>query len=222
MENHLKMEIGRSTKKLYYFFGLFCFFMGFLEIGLLFLLVVSLARGIYALYFVFHMIPLPANIGIGELFQRSNIPLMTIILLAVPLFLSFVILPLCLLGMSLMSFFEGFLFLRITQVACIDSSPEGVAYYSPGVELHSSWKNIQGVINKSYLGGLRHFDVLTLIEPARQILAGWVPFWDKKPKLEIPLSVFADWRERELGQAIKQYAPWIMENERPKIPGDVG
>lgn len=213
MENHLKMEMGSSTKKLYYFFGVFYFFMGFLEIGLLLLMVVFLLRGIYDLNLIFHTIPLFDNIGIADLFQRSDIPLTSIIFLSIPLFLSFVILPLFLLGMSFLLFFEGFLVLWITKITCIKTSPEGLFNISPGVELRSNWKNIKGAVNKSYLGGMRHFDVLTLTEPTQQILAWWVPFWDRKPKLEIPLSVFADWRERELGQAAKQYAPWIMEKE---------
>jgi hypothetical protein len=97
-------------------------------------------------------------------------------------------------------------------------SEKGIEYYAPGVIFETGWKSIER-ISKYWRGGFRH-DCL-VIDNSQIRMKKWsffggrnlpMPFEFVPKKTLIPLSGFSEnWRDSELGQQIKQYAPYLFE-----------
>ncbi|MBN1439344.1 MAG: hypothetical protein JW929_08050 [Anaerolineales bacterium] len=113
---------------------------------------------------------------------------------------------------ALWLFLTGCLTIQLVRKTRMDLSADGLTFRFPGAVMTTGWENVQGVKAKKYFFGLREYEALVLAEPTRQTLAWWFPFWSRQPVREIPLSMFPDWRERELGAAARRYAPGILEN----------
>ena len=100
-------------------------------------------------------------------------------------------------------------YLEAKQVHII-TSVDGITYYSPGLEVRSPWENVDKIRSMSILFGRRKLDFLLLLQPAEQKSNWWFRLWRGKPDNEIPLSMFGNWRESELGQEIMKYAPHLF------------
>ena len=99
-------------------------------------------------------------------------------------------------------------YLEAKQVHIV-TSMDGITYSSPGLELCSPWENVDKIRSMSILFGRRKLDFLLLLQPAEQKSNWWFRLWRGKPDNEIPLSMFGNWRESELGQEIMKYAPHL-------------
>ena len=211
MDDNSTMGINASIKGKYIILGIMAIIGGCLILFFVAMEISTIIYGAYALYSIYAMAPASNNVDLSDFIQKLSASIPAIYFW---IFFGVVFLPLYGLGMSAYFLFQGSLLIWITKTTRVDIASEGIAFHSPGVALRSSWKNIRGVAVKKYFLGLRQYEALALIEPAEQTLAWWVPFGGRKPNLEIPLSVFADWRERELGQAAKQFAPWILGKDQ--------
>ena len=97
-------------------------------------------------------------------------------------------------------------------------SEKGIEYYAPGVIFETDWKSVEQ-ISKYWRKGFRH-DCL-VIDNSRVRMKKWSFFSGRNlptpvefvpRKTLIPLSGFSDnWRDSELGQQIKQYAPHLFK-----------
>ena len=100
-------------------------------------------------------------------------------------------------------------------------SEKGIEYHAPGVIFETAWKNIE-IISKYWHNGFRQ-DCL-LVDSSQVRMKKWsfflgrnlpMPFGFTLQKTLIPLSGFSEnWRDSELGQQIKQYAPHLFEKEK--------
>ena len=99
-------------------------------------------------------------------------------------------------------------------------SEKGIEYYIPGVIFETDWKSIEKIsIHWRY--GFRH--ECLLMDNSQIRMKKWsfflgrnlsMPFEFFTRKTLIPLSGFSEnWRDSELGQQIKQYAPHLFEKE---------
>jgi hypothetical protein len=215
----ISMRVSPARRKLIYFAGILVLFLSVTALVVLMASMVAFFSAWIAIRSALCEIPLLQDVNLVDFFLQSGIPLPALLLQSIVLLLVLVFMPILEFGMTVLMFLEGCLIIRSAKVTRMNITPEGIQFISPGVEMRSSWINIKAAVNKSHLGGLRHFDVFTLDGPAQQAHAWWIPFWGRKPKLEIPLSLFPDWRERELGQAAKKNAPWIMESGKAQTGG---
>jgi hypothetical protein len=96
-------------------------------------------------------------------------------------------------------------------------SEKGIEYYSPWIIVETKWESIEKIAYYWH-GGLR-VECL-LVDNSKTLIKKW-SFPDRYPpapfggpfsqKTIFPLSCFADkWRDAELGQQIKQYAPHLF------------
>ena len=100
-------------------------------------------------------------------------------------------------------------YLEAKQVHIV-TSMDGITYSSPGLELCSPWENVDKIRSMPILFSRRKLDFLLLLQPAEQKSTWWSRLWNGKPENKIPLSMFGKWRESELGQEIKKYAPHLF------------
>jgi len=98
----------------------------------------------------------------------------------------------------------------IAKVVRIVTSPSGLWFYSPGVALHTDWANVKAVGSKGVFLRRQKFDTLALLQPAEQKCTGVVRLLKRSVEKEIPLSMFGNWRDSELGQEIKRYVPTAL------------
>jgi hypothetical protein len=103
--------------------------------------------------------------------------------------------------------FIGALDYWIAKVVRIVTSPSGLWFNSPGVELYTDWANVKAIGSKGVFLRRQKFDTLVLLQPAEQKCTGLVRLLKRSVEKEIPLSMFGNWRESELGQEIKRYVP---------------
>ena len=96
------------------------------------------------------------------------------------------------------------------KVVRIITSPAGIGLYSPGFELHTDWANLEKISSHAVLLGMRKYDCLLLRQPGTHKNTWWMSPLTSQGKIEIPLSMHKDWRESELGQEIKKYAPHLF------------
>ena len=99
-------------------------------------------------------------------------------------------------------------------------SEKGIEYYSPWLIMEAKWEKIEK-ISTNWHNCLRVESLL--IDNSQIRIKKWT-FPDRGPstplekfphKTIIPISCFADnWRDSELGQQIKQYAPHLFEKEK--------
>lgn len=97
-------------------------------------------------------------------------------------------------------------------------SEKGIEYYAPGVIFEADWNSIEK-ISKHWRNGFRH-DCL-VIDNSQVRIKKWSLFFGRNfptpfelvpRKTLIPLSGFSEnWRDSELGQQIKQYAPHLFQ-----------
>ncbi|MFZ6028556.1 MAG: hypothetical protein ACOYYS_12640 [Chloroflexota bacterium] len=115
-----------------------------------------------------------------------------------------------LLLLGALSLISPLLTLWILKETRIVTSPTQISFYSPSFELHSPWANLETIGSMPAHFGIRRFDSIVLQQPAEQKFSGLLGMFWKKPVKAIPLSMFGDWRESELGQEIKKYAPHLF------------
>jgi len=97
-------------------------------------------------------------------------------------------------------------------------SESGIIIYSFGFTFWTRWKYVEKISRRFY--GFSVQEGLTLNKQMirlNKIGIGYMPMpWQFPPvKPFIPLSYYIDnWRDSELGQQIKQYAPHLFENKQ--------
>ncbi len=114
----------------------------------------------------------------------------------------------------------------------LEVSPQGIVYYAPGYRVRSDWANIEGYAER--VVGTQDVESLILREPGME-LSRWMRIgYSLMPAASmaalvrgrvimpgtldryqdiIPVGLFADdWRNSELGDLIKQYAPQAYAN----------
>jgi hypothetical protein len=126
--------------------------------------------------------------------------------------------------------FNYVLFLLITLVIIravywirnenIAISNSGLEYDTPGIILEIKWENIQKV---SHVWKWFIRQECLVADQAHVKIKRWAIYANSYPSLlenypqniAIPLSCFSEnWRDSELGQQIKQYAPHLFEKEK--------
>jgi hypothetical protein len=99
----------------------------------------------------------------------------------------------------------------------VELSINGIEYHKFGLTLNVKWENIEK-INEYWSIPFRQEGLC--IDPDQiRITEWWLGSYTSHSgwsrKVFIPLSTFADnWRDSELGQQIKQYAPHLFEKEK--------
>ena len=121
------------------------------------------------------------------------------------------------LGLGLFSVYASLKKIHDTHLIVTE---RGIEYHSPWLIMEVKWETIEK-ISTNWLSGLR---VESLFIDNSQIRIKKWTFPDRGPstplekfphKTIIPISCFADnWRDTELGQQIKQYAPHLFEKEK--------
>jgi hypothetical protein len=97
-------------------------------------------------------------------------------------------------------------------------SSEGIEYDGPDVAFGTKWKNIEKISSGWYFP-IKPEGLIVDKSSIRttKMAIGTVkrfPLWIFSRKVFIPLSCFSNnWRDSELGQQIKQYAPHLFEKE---------
>ncbi len=150
-------------------------------------------------------------------FSVSLLMLIAMIGLFVCIFPHILCLRVYLVGLGLFGIYNIIQTLRIEHIVV---SEKGIEYYAPGVVFETDWKSIEKIsVNWRY--GFRH-DCL-LIDNSQIRMKKWsfflgrnlpMPFEFFSRKALIPLSGFSEkWRDSQLGQQIKEYAPHLFEKE---------
>jgi hypothetical protein len=111
---------------------------------------------------------------------------------------------------GVLQFFLAFINYWIVKTVRIVTSPEGITFYSPGLEIRSSWNNIILIGKQKTFWGLQHYDSLVMKEPPIQKGDWWFTLLKKTPEKVIPLSMFDNWNETKLGQDIRNYASHLF------------
>jgi len=98
-------------------------------------------------------------------------------------------------------------------------SREGIEYEGPDVAFGIKWENIEKVSTGWYFPVKPEGLVVDKSSiRVTKMTIGTVkrfPLWASSQEVFIPLSCFSDnWRDSELGQQIKQYAPHLFEKEK--------
>lgn len=96
-----------------------------------------------------------------------------------------------------------------------------IEYHSPGIIIVTKWENAEKISNYWH-NGFRHECIL--VDNSKIVIKKWssflgrtipAPFESFSSKTIIPLSCFSEnWRDSDLGQQIKQYAPHLFEKEK--------
>jgi hypothetical protein len=105
---------------------------------------------------------------------------------------------------------NGVIDLWLIKVYRIVTSPAGIGLYSPGFQLHTDWANLENIGSHAFLFRLRKQDCLLLRQPASEKKTWWAPLLIIPEEKKIPLSLHKKWRESELGQELKKYAPHLF------------
>lgn len=100
--------------------------------------------------------------------------------------------------------------LNLINTLKIVTSPEQLAFYSPGVMLSTPWDNLEriGRTNKRFTNV--PYESLVLRHPPTQKISPFFKVFQKVPEKQIPLNMFSDWRTSELGEEIQKYAPHLF------------
>jgi hypothetical protein len=102
--------------------------------------------------------------------------------------------------------------LYIANCTRIITSPEGIEYHELAHSVTTTWDNVQRI---GIVPGLGAAEGLLLRRPALQVRKGMA--WAVKEQVHgriIPLTPFGlFWRESDLGEDIKRYAPHVFERE---------
>ena len=98
-------------------------------------------------------------------------------------------------------------------------SENGIEYHTPWLIIETKWIGVEK-ISFSWHDGFRY--ECLLVDNSQTHIRKWslperyppTPFMGMQYKTVFPLSCFAEnWRDSELGQQIKQYAPHLFEKE---------
>ena len=98
-------------------------------------------------------------------------------------------------------------------------SEEGIEYQGPDVAFKTKWEHIEKISSGSYFpikieGMIVDKSSIKVAKMAFGTIKRF-PSWGFSQRVFIPLSCFSeDWRDSELGQQIKQYAPHLFEKEK--------
>ena len=101
----------------------------------------------------------------------------------------------------------------------ITISDKGIEYEGPDVAFVTNWDSVEIITSGWYLparveGIVVDKSLIRVIKMALGTIKRF-PFWGVSQRVFIPLSCFADnWRDSELGQQIKQYAPHLFKKEK--------
>lgn len=99
-------------------------------------------------------------------------------------------------------------------------SENGIEYYTPWLIVETKWTSVEKV-SFFWHNGFRY--ECLLVDNSQTRIRKWAfperypptPFIGMCNKTIFPISCFADnWRDSELGQQIKQYAPHLFEKEQ--------
>ena len=122
------------------------------------------------------------------------------------------------LGFGIFSIYALFQKLENEHIVLIE---KGIEYNAPGVIFETDWESIEQVSNHWRHGYVHE---CLVVDNSRIRIRKWTFFLGGRniptplfsfEKTIIPLSCFADnWRDSELGQQIKQYAPHLFEKEK--------
>jgi hypothetical protein len=142
------------------------------------------------------------------IFKEMNIML---ILFIVQIVLQIILLPI----LMFIMFINRQTYLRTRII----TTPSKIVFIGPGIELHSSWDNLQKVSKRQKLLGLQKYDSILLYKSIKPITKWWSGIVTSNTIGEIPLSMFPDWKESEMGVIIEKMAPhlFITENIRPTL-----
>ena len=123
-------------------------------------------------------------------------------------------LPLVFLLFGLVSFVLAFMNRRIAETVKLILNDDELVFYSPGLELVTTWDNIECIEDQVTLFGSQRFDSLKLRKPAKQKSSFWFQLFRRKPEQQIPMSMFGDWQSSKMGQEMKKYVPEIFGSDR--------
>ena len=93
-------------------------------------------------------------------------------------------------------------------------SENGVEYYGVGFAIEANWKNVKKV-GYDWISGDEglYIDKSLIVTKTRYF--NFKPYKGFRDTFVVPISRFAEnWRDSELGQQIKQYAPHLFEKEK--------
>lgn len=122
------------------------------------------------------------------------------------------------LGLGLFSIYALFQKLKNEHV---ELTEKGIEYHAPGVIFETGWESIEQISNHWRYGFVHE---CLLVDNSRIRMRKWsfflggrnvpTPAFSSRKTL-VPLSCFSEnWRDSELGQQIKQYAPHLFEKEK--------
>ncbi|RPI67882.1 MAG: hypothetical protein EHM38_09190 [Geobacteraceae bacterium] len=159
----------------------------------------------YFLSSQYKLLQLGVGLGLSALIAIFFFPIWKI-----PVFNLF---PLILLSFTIIS---AIYWIRKENIAI---SEEGMEYEGPDVAFRTKWESIEKISSGWY------FPIKTeglIVDKSSirvtKMAIGTVkrfPLWISSQKVFIPLSCFSNnWRDSEIGQQIKQYAPQLFEKEK--------
>lgn len=102
----------------------------------------------------------------------------------------------------------------------ISISDMGIVYDTPGLVLEVKWEDIQNI---SHCWRFLIRQECLVVDQSHAKIKRWAVYANSYPhplknyiqSIAIPLSCFSEnWRDSELGQQIKQYAPHLFEEEK--------
>jgi len=146
-------------------------------------------------------------------FGFSMVALVTIIGLFLYFFRNTLCFQVYLLGCGLYSVYILFQKLRNEHVVV---TQKGIEYFAPGIILEVDWESIEK-ISSHWRYGFQH--ECLLVDNSRVRMKKWHVFNSGVPtpinflsaKTIVPITCFSEnWRDSELGQQIKQYAPHLF------------
>lgn len=109
-------------------------------------------------------------------------------------------------GLTWMAMAIERIFIAFTQKLILSS--ESITFQRIGLTVTVKWGDIQRV--GTY--GIGKFQECIFAPKAKSIVTGWASFGIYGKEVYFPLEIFADnWRDSELGQQIKQYAPHLFQ-----------
>jgi hypothetical protein len=127
--------------------------------------------------------------------------------------LRFVIVSLCFsLPFCLISIFLFIFHLATIRISKMRLSPQDLTWVYPGGELTTRWENLQAIaIEKRIIPSLIVPVYLLLREPVRPNGISLLRISNRKPHQKIPIFLFVESWDSELGKAILAHAPWLAK-----------
>jgi len=111
---------------------------------------------------------------------------------------------------GLLQFSWAWVTFSLVKAVKLVTTPEKLEFYSPGLELSTTWDNLERIGRMAAKN--TKYDSLLLRNPAKQKTSILFRLFRKQPEKEIPLSMFSNWRTSEMGQEIKKFAPHLFSD----------